>query len=158
MPMPCGCIACSRVHRVALRPHRKSGCRGPVRPNSSMGDLSYRSRSQCGATGGFHNSGCQCARCDCRELAVDAPTGCEKIMPTKAKRLLWIVNHKTLLPAEVPIFRDLGYEVFIPKIIPTHASYRSGTVTYDYDLSLTIPRRDLEILNSHAFYGELDLY
>ena len=79
-------------------------------------------------------------------------------MPTKAKRLLWIVNHKTLLPAEVPIFRDLGYEVFIPKIIPTHASYRSGTVTYDYNSSLSIPRRDLEILNSHAFYGELDLY
>lgn len=79
-------------------------------------------------------------------------------MRTNAKRLLWIVNHKTLLPAEVPIFRDLGYEVFIPKIIPTHASYRSGAVTHEYDSSLTIPPRDLKILNSHAFYGELDLY
>ena len=79
-------------------------------------------------------------------------------MPTKAKRLLWIVNHKTLVRAEVPIFRDLGYEVFIPKIIPPPLPFQSGIVTYDYDATLSIPRRDLEILNSHAFFGELDLY
>lgn len=79
-------------------------------------------------------------------------------MSGKRKRLLWIVNHKTLLPAEVPIFLELGYEVFIPKIIPDHPSYRSGVVTYEFDSSLTIPRRDLSILNAHAFYGGLGQY
>ena len=71
---------------------------------------------------------------------------------------MWIVNHKTLLPAEVPIFRDLGYEVFIPKIIPRDPSYRSGVVTFAYDESLTISRSALSVLNEHEFYGELRLY
>ena len=73
-------------------------------------------------------------------------------------RLMWIVNHKTLLPAEVPILRNLGYEVFIPKTVPTDEAYRSGVVTYDYDCSLTISKRALDILNSQDFYGRPWLY
>ncbi|KAA0073020.1 hypothetical protein [Tardiphaga sp. P9-11] len=71
---------------------------------------------------------------------------------------MWIVNHKTLLPAEVPIFRDLGYEVFIPKSIPNDPGYRSGVVTYEYDQSLTISAAALDVLNAHDFYGELRHY
>lgn len=71
---------------------------------------------------------------------------------------MWIVNHKTLLPAEVPIFRDLGYEVFIPKSIPNDPGYRSGVVTYEYDESLTISDGALDVLNAHDFYGELHHY
>ena len=71
----------------------------------------------------------------------------------RPRRLLWIVNHKLLIPAEVPLFRDLGYEVFIPKIIPSHATYRSGEVTWEHDATLTIPRSALDVLNAHEFYG-----
>ncbi len=69
------------------------------------------------------------------------------------RRLLWIVNHKTLLPAEVPIFRELGWEVFIPKIIPADPDYRSGVMTHEYDSSLTISKAALQVLNAHEFYG-----
>ncbi len=69
------------------------------------------------------------------------------------RRLLWIVNHKTLMPAEVPILRDLGWEVFIPKIVPSHdAGYRSSIVTSEFDVDLSIPRTALTILNEHDFY------
>jgi glycosyltransferase involved in cell wall biosynthesis len=72
---------------------------------------------------------------------------------TRPKRLLWAVNHKTLLPAEVPILRNLGYEVFIPKVVPDRdPGFRSALVTYEYDNSLTIPKTALRILNNENFY------
>jgi hypothetical protein len=71
----------------------------------------------------------------------------------KQRRLAWIVNHRTLMPAEVPILRSLGWEVFIPKVLPGHdVSFRSAAVTYEYDSSLTISPRALDVLNRHAFY------
>lgn len=74
---------------------------------------------------------------------------------SRPKRLLWIVNHKTLLPAEVPLLVDLGWEVYIPKIIPSDDDYRSGVVNYDYDSSLTLTGPELNLLNNHNFYGEV---
>jgi hypothetical protein len=72
---------------------------------------------------------------------------------TRPRRLLWIVNHRTLMQAEVPILLDLGYEVFIPKIIPDHESgYRSGVVTYEYDSTLSVPQAAMTVLNTHDFY------
>jgi hypothetical protein len=72
---------------------------------------------------------------------------------TRPRRLLWIVNHRTLMPAEVPILMDLGFEVMIPKIIPHHdAGYRSGVVTYDYDSTLSVSPAALQVLNHHDFY------
>jgi len=68
------------------------------------------------------------------------------------RRALWIVNHKTLLPAEVPVLRSLGYEVFIPKVIPQVSDYRSAIVTHDYDCSLSVRPRVLDVLNFHNFY------
>jgi hypothetical protein len=71
----------------------------------------------------------------------------------KPRRLLWIVNHRTLLPAEVPLLRSLGWEVFIPKVIPDHdPGYRSAMVTYEYDAALQLPKTALQILNRHNFY------
>jgi hypothetical protein len=68
-------------------------------------------------------------------------------------RLLWVVNHKTLMSAEVPILRELGWEVFVPKIVPDHdAQFRSTAVTDEYDASLTISRTALAALNRHDFY------
>ena len=70
-------------------------------------------------------------------------------------RLIWIVNHRTLLPAEVPILRDLGYEVLVPKIVPDHdPAFRSSVVTDEYDDSLTLPAEVLALLNRHDFYQQ----
>lgn len=71
---------------------------------------------------------------------------------THPRRLIWIVNHRTLLPAEVPILRDLGYEVLIPKIIPEHG-YRSGLISFEYDRTLTLSPAALRVLNAHDFYS-----
>lgn len=72
---------------------------------------------------------------------------------TRPQRLLWIVNHRTLLQAEVPIFRSLGYEVFIPKIIPVDGpDYRSAIVTFDYDSTLSLSQATMTVLNTHDFY------
>jgi hypothetical protein len=66
---------------------------------------------------------------------------------------MWVVNHRTLLPAEVPILRALGWEVFIPKVTPDHdPTFRSAFVTHDYDGTLGLPRTALEVLNRHDFY------
>jgi hypothetical protein len=71
------------------------------------------------------------------------------------RRALWVVNHQTLMPAEVPILRSLGWEVYIPKIIPQNdPGYRSGGVTYEYDAFLQLHPTALAILNEHDFYGQ----
>ncbi|BEP15770.1 hypothetical protein acdb102_40810 [Acidothermaceae bacterium B102] len=68
------------------------------------------------------------------------------------RRLIWIVNHRTLLTAEVPILRGLGYEVFVPKIIPDDPGLRSLVATDVYDAGLGLPGEVLETLNAHNFY------
>ena len=68
------------------------------------------------------------------------------------QRLLWIVNHETLMGAEVPILRSLGYEVFIPKLVPDDPQYRSSAVSYEYDAGLRLAPATLAVLNRHRFY------
>jgi len=70
----------------------------------------------------------------------------------KKRRVLWIINHQTLMDFEPYILRDLGYEVYIPKLFPQSEENRSGKVTYDFDSSLTIPREVLDQLNEFNFY------
>ena len=72
---------------------------------------------------------------------------------SRPRRMLWCVNHRTLLPAEIPIFRSLGFEVFIPKKVPDHdPGYRSAMVTYEYDATLSLPAEAIEVLNQQNFY------
>lgn len=68
------------------------------------------------------------------------------------RRVIFVVNHKTLLPAEVPILRSLGYSVFVPKRVPNVPDYRSAVVEYGYDVELQIPDEALAVLNLHHFY------
>lgn len=68
------------------------------------------------------------------------------------RRLLWIVNHKTLLDAEVPIFRRLGFSVFIPKLVPNDPGYRSAKIDFQFDHDLQLPAAALSVLNQHEFY------
>jgi hypothetical protein len=69
------------------------------------------------------------------------------------RRIIWIVNHKTLMSGEVPLLRSLGFEVFVPKIVPTHdPGFRSGGVTFDYDAALDLPPAALQVLNHENFF------
>jgi glycosyltransferase involved in cell wall biosynthesis len=77
----------------------------------------------------------------------------EPSLASAMRRLLWIVNHRTLMPAEVPILRSLGWEVFIPKIVPDYdPGYRSAAITYEYDAALRLPDAAIRVLNRHNFY------
>ncbi|GEO14616.1 hypothetical protein MAE02_23120 [Microvirga aerophila] len=59
------------------------------------------------------------------------------------------------MAAEVPILRSLGWEVYVPKIIPhNNPEYRSGGVTYEYDAALQLHPAALAILNQHDFYHQ----
>jgi hypothetical protein len=73
-------------------------------------------------------------------------------MLRKNKRILWLLNHKTLMQYEVPLLRSMGFEVFVPKIIPKTVEFRSGVVDFSFDESLTIPDHALRVLNSCRFY------
>lgn len=66
------------------------------------------------------------------------------------KRVLWLFNHRTLMKSEVPILKELGYEIFIPKICPFDVSI---AVDWNEDKHLTIPEDKLEILNKTDFYN-----
>jgi hypothetical protein len=71
-----------------------------------------------------------------------------------AKRCLWIVNHKTLLPIEVTLLASFGFETYVPKIVPQDPGYRSAVVDYSADNSLTLDRYLVEYLNRHRFYEQ----
>ena len=72
----------------------------------------------------------------------------------RGRRVLWLLNHVTLMKTEIPIMLSMGYEVFTPKIIPNVTGLRSGAVDYTYDAHLTLPRDVLELLNSTDFYAD----
>jgi hypothetical protein len=76
-------------------------------------------------------------------------------MPSHPKRALWLLNHRTLLATEPTIISDLGYEVFIPKVLPNdRVDFRSTRVEFSFDAGLTIPDDDLQALNNFSFYTE----
>ena len=65
------------------------------------------------------------------------------------KRILWLYNHSTLMKSEVKILRELGYEVYIPKIPPFDVSI---AIDWASDQLLTVPEDKMRILNSVDFY------
>lgn len=78
---------------------------------------------------------------------IDRHRRCDRV-----PRLLWVVNHKTLMDVEVPILNQAGFSVFIPKRVPDDPGYRSAKIDYQYDAALQLPAEVRSILNSHAFY------
>lgn len=94
------------------------------------------------------------AECEPHSRVVSSAPGVRASSPGP-KRLIWCVNHRTLMQSEVPILRSLGWEVFIPKVIPTHdSSYRSAVVSYEFDATLSIPEPELRVLNAIPFYED----
>jgi hypothetical protein len=75
-------------------------------------------------------------------------------MLKKHRRVLWLLNHKTLMPFEVPLLVQFGFEVFVPKIMPNNAGFRSGMVSHQWDETLSIPKSVLDLLNDFDFYLE----
>jgi len=74
-------------------------------------------------------------------------------MFNRNKRILWILNHRTLMPYEAPLIQRLGFEIFIPKIYPK-TGFRSFTVDASYDATLSLPADVLEVLNGFNFYED----
>jgi glycosyltransferase involved in cell wall biosynthesis len=73
----------------------------------------------------------------------------------KSKRMLWLMNRTRLREFEMPILSSLGYEIFLPKVLPHDEGNLDATIEADYDTSLTLPSHELEILNLHDFYSGL---
>lgn len=73
---------------------------------------------------------------------------------TKKKRVCWLLNHTTLMEAEVPLLLEMGYEVFVPKQVNATMECRTASIDYQYDSSLSIPAADLDVLNRFNFYQE----
>lgn len=67
-------------------------------------------------------------------------------------RALWLMNHNTLRPFEVPMLLDMGFEVYCPKTYPYDEGNMSASVDYQYDKSLSIPEDVLTQLNQVDFY------
>lgn len=78
--------------------------------------------------------------------------GIEVCMFNRHRRVLWLLNHKTLMPFEVALLIELGYEVFTPKVLPPPARFRSAAIDFSYDASLSIPESALRRLNEFDFY------
>jgi len=75
-------------------------------------------------------------------------------MHKKNKRILWLLNHRTLMPYEAPLIRRLGFEIYVPKVIPK-SNFRSGAIDFRYDSSLSLPTGALKELNGFNFYEEV---
>jgi len=72
-------------------------------------------------------------------------------------RVFWALNHTTLAKSECALLERLGFEVLTPKICPKEIlerSWRSCSIDYSYDHTLTIPAKDLAVLNACDFYAE----
>lgn len=67
------------------------------------------------------------------------------------KRILWLYNHSTLIKSEVALLRELGYEVYVPKVIPFDVSV---AVDWESDRLLSIPPEAIKTLNKVDFYNQ----
>lgn len=60
------------------------------------------------------------------------------------RRILWALNRRTLMPHEVRILRDLGFVVFMPRVLPRGTDDRSTAVeTTSHGVGLQIPPKTL---------------
>lgn len=73
---------------------------------------------------------------------------------TRPLRAMWLLNHTTARKFEVPMLKSVGVkEIFLPKHVPDNGAFRSGSVDWSEDAHLTIPKDDLDILNSTHWHG-----
>lgn len=70
----------------------------------------------------------------------------------RQRRILWILNHKTLLPAEVPILESLGFEVFAPASTPSGEEFSSATGRHSKPSTMSAKHHAK--LRRHRFYTD----
>ncbi len=68
------------------------------------------------------------------------------------QRVAWLISHTTLRDAEIPLLRQLGYEVYTNKVLPTGEDYRSGSADFSWDDDSTLPTDVLQAMNACNFY------
>lgn len=65
-----------------------------------------------------------------------------------------MLNHKTLMQSELPLLTSMGFEIYIPKIVPTDEGNMSVIVNNSYDQGMTISKDFLNELNYFNFYSQ----
>lgn len=69
------------------------------------------------------------------------------------RRILWALNHRTLMPDEVGILRGLGFAVFTPRVLPRGTEGRSTAVEpVPPRADLALLPETLAVLEAHPFY------
>ncbi len=66
-------------------------------------------------------------------------------------RILYLINHVTLLESECVLLENLGFELFLSK---EHKDIHFSSMTYKFDKTLTISKEDLAKLNRTNFYTD----
>jgi glycosyltransferase involved in cell wall biosynthesis len=76
-------------------------------------------------------------------------------MSESLPRVMWLLNHTSARKFELGMLKKLGFtEIFQPKSFPQNIAFRSGSVDWSEDASLTIPAADLAVLNATNWYED----
>lgn len=73
-----------------------------------------------------------------------------------SRRIFWLCNHTSLRKTQVPMLIDLGFEVFCPKRCSYGIGDNSTSISFDFDVSLTIPEEVLREMNDVDYYEGFD--
>jgi len=69
-------------------------------------------------------------------------------------RVMWLLNHGSARKFELAMLKTIGVkEIFLPKSYPNDINFRSASVDFSEDATLSIPRDELEVLNATNWYG-----
>jgi hypothetical protein len=68
------------------------------------------------------------------------------------RRILWALNHKTLMPDELSLLRELRFEVFCPRRLPTGVEGRGTRLDMSEERNASLPSDALAVLANHRFY------
>ncbi len=77
-------------------------------------------------------------------------------MITREQRVAWLLNHTSLREAELPLIRNLGFELYTSKLLPDTSSrdFRNQSADYEDDRLSTLPSDVLAILNTCRWYEQ----
>lgn len=79
-------------------------------------------------------------------------------MTSKSNRIMWLLNHREARKFETSMLKKIGInEIYLPKKFPP-LEFRSINVDYSEDEFLTIPKKDLDILNDINWYEDVPQY
>ncbi len=68
---------------------------------------------------------------------------------------MWLLNHTSARRFDVEMLKRIGFsEIFLPKSFPQDIGFRSASIDFSEDDSLSIPASDLAVLNQTDWYSE----